>query len=95
MPFHSSSLNCEEIEPLQGDIVDPPHRLAFHWGEDWHVSFQLEAEGTKTRLTLVHDGWVADKVAPETGWTYQVIRDRMDEGWKTTVLPRLREVCKR
>ena len=72
--------------------ADPPRRLAFTWGDDWHVTFELEALGDKTRLTLVHGGWIAGKVAPETGETCDVIRDRMDQGWGSTVLPRLRRV---
>ena len=72
--------------------VDPPRRLAFTWGDAWHVTFEPEAVGDKTRFTLIHAGWIAGKVAPETGETYDVIRSRMDQGWASAVLPRLREV---
>lgn len=52
----------------------------------------MEAVGDKTRFTVIHAGWIAGKVAPETGWTHDVIRNRMDQGWGSSVLPRLREV---
>jgi len=83
-PFGTSRCKVTEI--------DPPHRLAFTWGDDWHVTFEMEAVGDKTRFTVIHAGWIAGKVAPETGWTHDVIRNRMDQGWGSSVLPRLREV---
>lgn len=76
----------------RGTEVDPPHRLAFQWGDDWHVTFPLEAVGDRMRFTLIHAGWIAGKVSPETGETHDVIRNRMDQGWGSTVLPRLRQV---
>ena len=82
-PFGAARCRVTDVEPLR--------RLRFTWGEDWVVTFDLEPAGGGTRVTLTHDGWVAGKVAPETGWTHETIRARMDDGWRSTVLPRLRQ----
>lgn len=76
--------------PCRITAFDPPYRLAFTWGSDWHVTITLEPAGSATRLTLVHSGWKAGHVAPESGEPHEVIRERMDRGWATGVLPRLR-----
>jgi uncharacterized protein YndB with AHSA1/START domain len=34
--------------------VDPPHRLAFTWGEASAVSFALATQGDRVLLTLIH-----------------------------------------
>ncbi|MBO8163285.1 MAG: SRPBCC domain-containing protein [Brevibacillus sp.] len=71
--------------------LDPPNRLSFTWGEDWVVTFALtELEG-KTQFTLIHSGWTAGKVMDETGEDASVVRDRMDQGWGSVVLDRLRK----
>ncbi len=36
--------------------VDPPRKLAFTWGANGDVSFELTAEGSDVLLTLVHRG---------------------------------------
>ncbi len=69
---------------------DPPNRLAFTWGEEWHVTFELEELDGKTRLTLIHSGWKAGKIIKDSGEEHSVVRDRMDRGWESSVLPRLR-----
>lgn len=60
--------------------MDPPRKFVFGWehnviGGETVVSITLEAEGSGTRLTLVHDGWenttgdVNDFIAEHTaGW---------------------------
>jgi len=74
---------CEVLE------IDPPNKLVFSWGEDWVITFALTAVGDRTAFTLTHGGWV-DKVAPETGIPYSVARERMNGGWDSAVLPRLK-----
>ncbi len=68
--------------------IDPPHRLGFTWGKDWHIVFELKAVGGKTEFTLVHSGWDANKVT-EFGQPHSVIREVMDRGWGD--LQKLRE----
>lgn len=34
--------------------VDPPRKLVFTWGESGEVSFELEPDGDKVLLTLIH-----------------------------------------
>ena len=33
---------------------DPPHKLAFTWGESGEVSFELDQRGNKVLLTVIH-----------------------------------------
>jgi uncharacterized protein YndB with AHSA1/START domain len=42
-------------EGFEGELreLDPPHRIAFLWGDDL-LRFELEPDGDGTRLTLVH-----------------------------------------
>lgn len=65
--------------------LDPPKRLVFTWGEDWVVSFELEEQDDKTQFTLIHSGW---KVKSVVG-AGQDVRDTMEQGWGSFVLPRL------
>ena len=34
--------------------LDPPHRLAFTWGDTGGVSFELEPKGNEVLLTVIH-----------------------------------------
>lgn len=77
--------------PCKVTELDPPNRLSFNWGEEWHITFELVDLEGKTEFTLIHSGWVAGKVMPQTGEDQAVIRDRMNNGWDSAVLPRLRE----
>lgn len=70
--------------------LDPPNRLVFSWGKDWVVTFALKDLDGKTEFTLIHSGWREDTVT-EAGETHAVVRDRMNQGWDSAVLPRLRE----
>ncbi|RNB84049.1 SRPBCC domain-containing protein [Brevibacillus nitrificans] len=69
--------------------LDPPHRLVFSWGKDWVATFSLKELGDKTEFTLIHSGWTAGTVT-EMGDTHDVIRERMNQGWDSSVLPKLR-----
>ncbi|OXM82408.1 SRPBCC family protein [Paenibacillus rigui] len=79
------------ISPCKVTELAPPNRLAFDWGKDWHVSFELEEVDGMTRFTLVHSGWSQDSVT-EVGAPHSEIRERMNHGWETAVLPRLQKL---
>ncbi|MDP4097682.1 SRPBCC domain-containing protein [Paenibacillus sp. P96] len=65
--------------------IDPPHHVAFHWGKDWHITFELsELEQNKTEFTLIHSGWDEAQVT-EFGQPHPVIRGIMDGGWENIV----------
>ncbi|MDB5083877.1 MAG: polyketide cyclase [Bacilli bacterium] len=65
---------CKVIE------LDPPSRLAFHWGKDWTLTFELIDLDGKTEFTLIHSGWTAEQVT-EFGEAHSPVRDRMEQGW--------------
>jgi uncharacterized protein YndB with AHSA1/START domain len=71
-PFGNSPCKVTEIEQ--------PNRLAFQWGKDWTLTFELAELDGKTQITVIHSGWDADKVT-EFGETHQIVRDRMSQGW--------------
>jgi len=81
-PYGVSSCKVTEL--------DPPNRLTFTWGANWVVTFELHERGNHTEFTLIHDGWEAGKQMAETGEKQEVVRDRMDSGWGSAVLPRLK-----
>jgi len=65
--------------------LNPPTRLSFDWGKDWHLTFELkELEDGTTEFTLIHSGWDPDKVT-EFGQPHAVIRRVMDGGWEKIV----------
>jgi uncharacterized protein YndB with AHSA1/START domain len=71
--------------PCKVTEVDPPNKLGFDWGKDWHLEFLLAAlEDSKTEFTLIHSGWEADKLT-EFGQPHPVIRGIMDGGWESIV----------
>jgi uncharacterized protein YndB with AHSA1/START domain len=76
------------VSPCKVREIDPPNRLVFNWGETWMVTFELKDLEGKTEFTLIHAGWIADKVL-ESGEDTAVVRGRMDHGWSVGVLPRL------
>lgn len=47
-----------EEHRMQSRILefDPPHRLAFTWGDSGKVAFDLEPRGDKIMLTIDHEG---------------------------------------
>jgi uncharacterized protein YndB with AHSA1/START domain len=70
--------------------LNPPHKLVFSWGEDWVITFELKELGSEeTEFTLIHGGWIAGKTTV-TGDTHETIRERMNGGWDSAVLPRLK-----
>lgn len=75
--------------PCKVTEIDPPNRLGFDWGQDWHLTFELKqlAEG-QTEFTLIHSGWDAAKVT-EFGQPHAVIRDVMNSGWESIVHEKL------
>lgn len=76
--------------PCKVTELDPPNRLSFAWGKDWQVTFTLKDLEGKTEFTLVHSGWSAE-TKTEVGESHTVVRDRMEDGWGSAVLPRLRK----
>jgi uncharacterized protein YndB with AHSA1/START domain len=59
-----------EVEPMTGAVTacEPPHVLAFAWGED-HLRFELEPIEAGTRLTFTVALGTADKAARDgAGW---------------------------
>ncbi|MNC22290.1 hypothetical protein D3C75_702860 [compost metagenome] len=75
--------------PCKVTEIDPPSRLGFNWGQDWHLEFLLQAlEDGRTEFTLIHSGWEADKLT-EFGQPHPVIRGIMDGGWEGIVMKNL------
>ncbi|WP_054954653.1 SRPBCC family protein [Paenibacillus dakarensis] len=71
--------------PCKVTEVEPPHRLGFHWGKDWHLAFELkELDREKTEFTLIHSGWDASKMT-EFGQPHAVIREVMNGGWESII----------
>ncbi|TXK84507.1 SRPBCC domain-containing protein [Paenibacillus sp. N3.4] len=72
-PFGKSPCKVTELEP--------PSRLAFEWGKDWTLTFELTDLEGKTEFTLIHSGWDADKVT-EFGQPHSAVREVMSQGWE-------------
>ncbi|MFS0690246.1 SRPBCC domain-containing protein [Sporosarcina sp. 179-K 8C2 HS] len=66
--------------PCKVTQVQPPNRLSFNWGKDWHVHFQLKEIDGQTELMFIHAGWEEGKQT-EFGESHDVVRPRMSEGW--------------
>ncbi|MWC27966.1 SRPBCC family protein [Paenibacillus sp. MMS18-CY102] len=66
--------------PCKVTEIDPPNGLAFMWGKDWTLRFELVAQGEHTQFTLTHSGWGTEG-ATEFGEPHSVVRDRMNGGW--------------
>ena len=75
--------------PCKVTELDPPNTVGFDWGKDWHLTFELKGlEDGKTKFTLIHSGWDAEKVT-EFGQPHAVIRGIMDGGWEQIVKEKL------
>ena len=75
--------------PCKVTEIDPPNRVSFDWGKDWHLVFELKmVEDRKTEFTLIHSGWDTEKVT-EFGQPHAVIRGIMDGGWEKIVKEQL------
>ncbi|MHA7963720.1 SRPBCC family protein [Paenibacillus sp. CAU 1782] len=71
--------------PCKVTAIDPPNKVSFDWGKDWHLTFELkQIEAHKTEFTLIHSGWDATKVT-EFGQPHPIIRDVMNGGWEGIV----------
>jgi uncharacterized protein YndB with AHSA1/START domain len=70
--------------PCKVTELDPPKRLGFDWGRDWHLVFELKEMDGKTEFTLIHSGWDPEKVT-EFGQPHTVIQGIMDNGWDKIV----------
>lgn len=85
----SGATHCEVID------LDEPETFRFSWfmpgTPKTHVTIALEeAAKERTRVTLIHDGW--DQFEPEE---IRGLRDMLAGGWKSFVLPGLRQVAER
>lgn len=72
------------------ETLDPPHHFAFSWympdTPKTFAHFRLSADAGETTVELRHEGWEGfppEMVAP--------IREMLAGGWKSFVLPSLRE----
>lgn len=75
--------------PCKVTELEPPIRVGFDWGKDWHLVFELKkVDAEKTEFTLIHSGWDAEKVT-EFGQPHTVIRGVMDGGWEKIVHEKL------
>ncbi|MGZ9583800.1 SRPBCC family protein [Paenibacillus marinisediminis] len=77
--------------PCKVTELDPPHRVGFDWGKDWHLTFELKDLNGKTEFTLIHSGWDANK-ATEFGQPHTMVRGFMDGGWEKIVKEKLSSV---
>ena len=72
--------------------LDAPHELAFSWyypeTPRTEVSIRLSPAGGRTRVELVHSGWDQFDAA-QIG----AIRDALEGGWSSFVLPQLKRVA--
>jgi uncharacterized protein YndB with AHSA1/START domain len=83
----SGATHCEIL------ALDAPHLFKFSWFfpdfPPTFVSFRLEVLGANsTRVHFEHEGW--DKFPPEQ---IKPIRDMLDGGWKSFVLPNLKRAA--
>ncbi|WP_068776574.1 SRPBCC domain-containing protein [Paenibacillus sp. FJAT-26967] len=74
--------------PCKVTEIDPPNRVGFDWGKDWHLAFELRSLDGKTEFTLIHSGWDAGQVT-EFGQPHSVVRGFMDGGWDRIVQEKL------
>jgi uncharacterized protein YndB with AHSA1/START domain len=75
-------IRCQVLE------LDPPRLVRFSWRSrplDTTVSFRLAAEGSGTRLFIVHDGFAAD---PEQ----QSVMRILGGGWRGHLAKRLEQL---
>ncbi|WP_462410706.1 SRPBCC family protein [Neobacillus sp. Marseille-QA0830] len=75
--------------PCKITELDPPNKIGFNWGKDWHLEFELKkVDEAATEFTLIHSGWDAEKTT-EFGQPHTVIRGVMDGGWEKIVKEKL------
>lgn len=74
--------------PCKVTELDPPNRLGFDWGQDWHLVFELKDQDGKTEFTLIHSGWDPEKVT-EFGQPHTIVQGIMDDGWDKIVKEKL------
>lgn len=66
--------------PCKVTVLEPPTRLAFRWGKDWTLTFELKDLDGQTEFTLIHSGWSRDQLT-EFGEAHGIVRERMNNGW--------------
>lgn len=74
--------------------LDAPNEMRFSWYypemPKTEVALRLSERGGSTRVELVHSGW--DKFEPTQ---IASIREALEGGWKSFVLPQLKQVAER
>ncbi|MFF0814541.1 SRPBCC domain-containing protein [Rhodococcus sp. NPDC003318] len=65
--------------------VEPHTRFTYSFNGHWLLTWRLVPEGTGTRLLLDHTGFQLDDKRELGAF------ERMGQGWRSTVLPRLAE----
>lgn len=78
-PFHLNA-GPYGMSPCTITEVEPMRRIAFRWGKDWELAFELLALDGSTELTIIHSGWDAAQMT-EAGESHRVVRERMEQGW--------------
>lgn len=72
--------------------LEKPERFSFSWylpgTPETEVHISLQAAGDTTEVTLVHSGWEKFDATAIKG-----IRDALEGGWKSFVLPNLKRVA--
>ncbi len=63
--------------------VDPPRLFSYTFTAAWTLTWRLEAEGSWTRVFLEHSGFDLDDNRMAKAF------ERMGQGWRGVVLPRL------
>jgi uncharacterized protein YndB with AHSA1/START domain len=74
-------------QPCKVLEVDPPHCFVYTFTAAWTLTWQLEPEGTGTRVFLEHTGFDLDDKRMAEAF------NRMGPGWRDVVLPRLAEIA--
>lgn len=93
---HEFVLHTEQFgdSPCKVTELQPPTRLGFNWGKDWHVLIELKKlSEEETELTLIHSGWDANKVT-EFEQPHTVVRGFMESGWERIVKEKLPAILK-
>lgn len=82
----SGATHCEIL------ALEEPTLFKFSWFVPGfpatHVSVRLSAHGDGSRVVLEHDGW--DQFEPDA---IKAIRDMLDGGWRSFVLPNLKRAA--
>lgn len=83
-PVKGHEFHLDMPEP-QGKIackvthIEPPYRLAYDVGKDWHWTFALKELEDRTELTFIWSGWDASKIS-EIGLSHTTLHSQLFDG---------------